>query len=155
MLMTAITCVSLAIGFCSLAAAGQTADERTIREIDAAWSEALQKKDLDKVMSNYADDASLLPPDEPIIHGRESIRKWFEKRVTLPGYSATFAPTSIVVSKSGDIAYEIGTFRVTVNDESGNPVTRTGKHLVAWAKQAGHWKVAAESINRDASSARQ
>ena len=145
----AITCVSLATAFCSLAAGAQQRDQKTIREIDAAWSQALQSKDLDRVISNYAEDASFLPPDEPIVQGRENIRAWFTKRVSLPGYSATFAPTTIVVSQSGDMAYEIGTFRVTLNDESGKPVTYTGKHLVTWGKRDGHWKVVAESVNRD------
>jgi ketosteroid isomerase-like protein len=147
--------VSLAIGFCSLVASGQPQDEQTIREIDVAWSQALQRKDLDGVMSNYAEDASFLPPDEPIVHGIGNIREWFAKRVTLPGYSARFAPTTIVVSKSGDMAYELGTFLVTIDDDSGKPVVRTGKHLVTWEKRRGQWKVAAESINRDSPNARQ
>jgi ketosteroid isomerase-like protein len=137
------------IAFCSLIAYGQAQDEQAIREIDVAWSQALEDKDLDKVMLNYSEDASLLPPDEPIVHGQGNIREWFRKRMATPGYSATFAPTTIVVAKSGDIAYELGTFRVTVEDESGKPVEYSGKHLVTWEKRGRRWKVAAESINRD------
>lgn len=145
----AMILVSLAIGCCSVARGAQEVDEQTIREIDAAWSQALQNKDLDKVMSNYSEDASFLPPDEPIVHGKAQIREWFAKRVSLPGYSATFAPSTVKVSKSRDIAYELGTFRVTIIDEAGNPIVHLGKHLVAWEKRNGHWKVVAESINRD------
>ena len=143
--------VSFALAFSPSADARQK-DEQLIRETDAAWSQALHGKDLDKVMSNYAEDASFLPPDEPIVQGKGSIREWFAKRVALPGYSATFAPTTVVVSRSRDIAYELGTFRVTINDESGKPVIHLGKHLVAWQKRNGHWKVVAESINRDSPS---
>jgi uncharacterized protein (TIGR02246 family) len=125
------------------------ADERTIQEIDAAWSRALQNKDLDHVISNYAEDASFLPPGEPIVVGRAQIREWFAKRMTLPGYSATFAPTMVRVSCSRDIAYELGIFRVSINDQAGKPVVHLGKHLVAWEKCDGCWKVTAESINSD------
>lgn len=125
------------------------ADEQTIREIDAAWARALGRKDLDRVMSNYAEDASFLPPDEPIVVGRERIREWFAKRVTLPGYSATFAPTTVRVAGSRDIAYELGTFRVSLEDPAGKPVIHIGKHLVTWEKRGGRWQVTAESINRD------
>jgi ketosteroid isomerase-like protein len=128
----------------------QRQDERTIREIDLAWSQALQHKDLEKVMSNYAEDASFLPPDEPIVRGQGNIREWFTKHVATPGYSATFSPTTIVVAKSGDIAYELGTFRVKIDDESGKRVEYSGKHLVTWENRGGQWKVTAESINRDA-----
>lgn len=97
----------------------------------------------------FSQDANLLPPDEPIVRGQANIREWFTRRVATPGYSATFAPTTIVVAKSCDIAYELGTFRVTVDDGSGRPVEYTGKHLVTWQKRGGHWRVTAESINRD------
>lgn len=127
----------------------RTQDEQTIREIDATWSQALHEKDLDKVISQYAKDASFLPPDEPIIVGHENIRAWFARRIATPGYSATFAPTRIVVAKSGEIAYEVGTFRVTVNDGAERPVAYSGKHLLTWEKRGGVWKVTAESINRD------
>ena len=143
--------VSFALAFSPLADAREK-DEQMIREIDAAWSQALHGKDLDKVMSNYSEDASFLPPDEPIVEGKDNIRKWFTTRVALPGYSATFAPTTIVISRSRDIAYELGTFRVTINDESGKPVVYLGKHLVTWQKRSGHWKAVAESINRDSPS---
>src|SRR5215469_11615007 len=146
---TTIVFFTMAIGFCSQASSRQSKDEEIIREIDAAWSGALKNKDLDRVMANYADDASFLPPDEPIVRGWEKIREWFEKRIALPGYSATFAPNTIVVSRSRDMAYELGTFRVTVNDETGKPVAYVGKHLVVWEKRDAHWKVVAESINRD------
>lgn len=124
-------------------------DDQLIREIDAAWSQALQAKDLDKVMSNYAEDASFLPPNFPIVQGKENIREWFAKRMMTPGYSAAFAPSTIIVSKSRDLAYELGTFRVTINDERGHSVVRVGKHLVTWEKRAGQWKVTAESVNYD------
>lgn len=127
----------------------RSADEQMIRDIDTAWSQALQNKELEKVMANYAEDASLLPPDEPIVIGRAQIREWFARRVRLPGYLATFSPTMVKVSRSGDIAYELGTFRVTINDETGRPVIHRGKHLVTWEKRAGQWQVTAESLNRD------
>ena len=124
-------------------------DEQAIRVIDASWSQALQNKDLDKVMSNYAEDASFLPPDQPIVVGKAQIRAWFAKQIALPGFSATFSPTVVKVSGSQDLAYELGTFRVAINDASGKPVIYLGKHLVTWERRDGRWKVAAESINRD------
>jgi ketosteroid isomerase-like protein len=74
----------------------------------------------------------------------------FAKRVAIHGYSATFAHTTIVIAKSGDIAYELATFRVTVNDESGKPVAYSAKHLLTWEKRGGLCKVVAQSINPDA-----
>lgn len=122
---------------------------QAIRALDSAWSEALQCKDLDSVMSNYASDAVLLPPDEPMVRGSDAIRKWFHRRLATPGYSATFTPVHIVVAASADLAYEIGTFRVVIAGENQSTQVYVGKHLVTWIRPNGHWRVAAESINRD------
>jgi ketosteroid isomerase-like protein len=124
-------------------------DKQTISEIDTAWSQALHDKDLDGVMSNYVEDSNFLAPDEPIVRGQANIRDWFTKRFATPGDSARFAPTTIVLAKSCDIACELGTFRVSVDNEPGKPVEYMGKHLVTWEKRGGHWKVTAESIDRD------
>ncbi|HKW88678.1 MAG TPA: DUF4440 domain-containing protein [Candidatus Acidoferrales bacterium] len=92
---------------------GEATDERAIRELDTAWSSALQNRDLEKAMSNYADDAVFLPPDAPLVEGRGRISEWFAQRMSTPGYSPRFTPTRIVVAKSRDMAYELGTFSVT------------------------------------------
>lgn len=127
-----------------------TVDERAIRELDAAWSAALERKDLDGLMAVYADDALFLPPGAPLIEGKAGIRERFARRLALPGFAASFAPTRIVVAQAGDMAWEHGTFRSTVDDAQGRPVTRTGKHLVTWRKRDGRWQVTAESLNYDA-----
>jgi len=148
--INAIAYLSFAMCFCSIAnGESHAADKRMIRELDAAWSQSLENKDLDKAMSNYAEDASFLPPDASIVRGKEKIRERFANRMRAPGYSASFVPTKIVISKSGDMAYEVGTFRVMISGEHGEPIVRLGKHLVVWGKRGGQWKVLAESINYD------
>jgi len=49
-------------------------DERAIRAADAATLKAAQAKDIDGVTANYADDASWLPPNAPIVTGKAAIR---------------------------------------------------------------------------------
>jgi len=125
-------------------------DERAIRAADEAWSRALERNDLDGLMASYAEDAVLLPMDAPAVVGREAIRARFARRLAIPGFSASFATTRVVVAQSRDMAYELGTFRVSWDDERGRPVARAGKHLVTWEKSGGRWQVTAESINYDA-----
>jgi hypothetical protein len=50
-------------------------DEQAIRAADAEWLKAVQANDLDRVLSFYADDASELPIEEPIVTGKGAIRK--------------------------------------------------------------------------------
>ena len=140
----------LAITGSTLATAKDTsADEKAIRALDEAWDKAAQAKDLDKSVSYYADDASMLPQGMPIASSKEAIRAVWTQLLSAPGGSLTFAPSKITVSSSGDIAYEIGAFQMVANDAQGKPATSTGKFVVVWRKRGGQWKVVADIFNDD------
>jgi uncharacterized protein (TIGR02246 family) len=126
-----------------------SSDEQAIRALDTAWSHAAQTKDLDKTVSYYADDASMLPPNMPIATGKDAIRAVWTQLLSTPGGSLTFGPAKVVVSGSRDLAYEIGTFQLTANDAQGKPATSTGKFVVVWQKRAAQWKVVADIFNDD------
>jgi ketosteroid isomerase-like protein len=67
-----------------------------------------------------------------------------------PGFSLTFAPSKIEIAKSADIAYEVGTFELKMNDDKGNLTTIPGKFVVAWKRQPkGDWKVELDIFNTD------
>ena len=127
-----------------------SADENEIRKSDAAWSHAAETKDLDKFVSFYADDASVLPFNASIAQGKEQIRQLWSQIMSKPGFGLSFGPTKIEVSKSGDIAYEIGTLELKLNDLQGNGTMTPGKYLVVWKKQPSHnWKAVADIFNTD------
>jgi uncharacterized protein (TIGR02246 family) len=124
-------------------------DEQAIRALDVAWSRAAETKDLDKTVSFYADDAAMLPPNAPIANGKDAIRAVWSHLMSMPGFSLTFSPSKVVVSKSRDLAYEIGTFQLTLNNPQGKPATSVGKFVVTWQKRARQWKVVADIFNGD------
>jgi uncharacterized protein (TIGR02246 family) len=148
---------SLALAVLLVAVLGSTialakdgsADEQAIRALDTAWSHAAQTKDLDKTVSYYADDASMLPPNMSIASGKDAIRAVWSQLLSAPSGSITFGPAKVVVSGARDLAYEIGTFQSTTNDGQGSPATSTGKFVVVWQKRAGQWKVVADIFNND------
>lgn len=127
-----------------------SADEQAIRKLDKEWSAAAQSKDASKTTSYYAEDASAFPYNAPIATGKEHIQEMWTTLMALPGFSLTFTPTKIGVAKSGDLAYDVGTFELKFNDASGNPTATIGKYVVVWKKQADkQWKVAADIFNTD------
>jgi len=145
--------VSIAVG-CGAANAGTpttspSADESTIRKIDQAWAQAAETGNLAGVVAPYASDGSLLPFKAPIATGTKAIREVWSQLMAMPGYSLKFSPTRITVAKSGDMAWEVGTFELRLNDPQGKPVTMPGKYVVTWEKVSGAWKVAADIFNSD------
>lgn len=134
----------------SLAAAKDTSDEQAIRKMDADWSAAAQAKDADKASSFYADDATFLPENAPKVEGKAQIRAAWANMLATPGLSVSFGPTKIEISKSGDVAYDIGTTEVKTTDAQGSTITAAGKYVVVWRKQADkQWKVVADIFNSD------
>ena len=128
----------------------QSADQNEIRKADTAWSHAAETKDLDKFVSFYADDASAFPFNAPVANGKEQIRQLWSQLMSKPGFGLSFQPTKIEVSKSGDMAYETGTFELKLNDPQGNATSIPGKYVVASKKQPNReWKAAADIFNTD------
>jgi ketosteroid isomerase-like protein len=58
------------------------------------------------------------------------------------------AATKVEAARSGDLAYEIGTFEESFKDGNGKPVKVVGKYVVVWKKQpTGQWKAIADIFN--------
>jgi len=128
----------------------RAADETAIRAASAAWSQAATAKDLDKVVSFYADDALVLPDKAPAISGNENIRKNWAPLLALPGPGLSWKTNSLEVARSGDIAYETGAYVFVTTDKKGKSSDAKGKYVVVWKKQNdGSWKVVVDTDNAD------
>jgi ketosteroid isomerase-like protein len=125
-------------------------DEQTIRDMDAEWSRAAESRDAAKFASFYSETGSVMPFNAPIAIGRARVQEVWTQLMAKPGFSLRFAPTQIEVAKSRDMAYDIGTFELKLNDAQGAPMTILGKYVVVWKKQkGGGWKAEADIFNTD------
>jgi len=147
--IVAIALLLVSFGSTLAGAKNAAGDERAIRDLDALWSNAAGAKDLDKTVAFYADDASMLPSNAPVAHGKDAIRAVWSQFMSMPGYAMSFAPTKVVVATSREMAYEIGTYQFTANDAQGKPSASPGKFVVVWGKRGGQWKVIADIFNPD------
>ncbi len=127
------------------------ADKAAIRDLtDVQWLNAEQAKDVDSVLSVFADDASSFPPNASIVTGKEAIRARVSQEYSRRDFAVTWQTTKVEVSRSGDLAYSHGTYEETVNDPEGNPVTDKGKWVTVYEKQPdGTWKVVIDIWNFD------
>ena len=125
---------------------------QAIRESEIQWARAWAARDLDKVMSHYADDASVELAGVPIISGKEAIRARVIKTFADANFALSFTPRQVEVSKSGDLAYSRGAYTVTSTDAATNrPVTANGKYVIVYRKERdGRWMAIHDINNRDA-----
>jgi uncharacterized protein (TIGR02246 family) len=128
----------------------RAADEAAIRAAAADWASTFPAKDVDKFVSFYAPDATVYPQGAPAVTGGAAIRGFWSDFFSLPGFAGSVALKSVEVARSGDLAYETGTYEMTLNDAKGKPTKSTGKYLVVWKKQSdGKWKAHADFFNAD------
>ena len=130
--------------------AGDAKIEQALRDLDAPWSATAANKDLDKTVSFYSEDATVLPANAEVATTKEAIRVLWKDLLASPGLMINWKTIKVEVSKSGDIAYTTGKYALTMNDASGKPVPDHGKYVEVWKKQAdGKWKVIVDIWNSD------
>ena len=140
-----LTAVILALG---IGATAGTTDEQTIRDMDTEWSRAAEYRDAAKFASFYSETGSVMPFNAPIATGRAKVQEIWAQLMAKPGFSLRFVPTRVEVAMSKDMAYDVGTFELKLNDAQGSPMTIPGKYVVIWKKQkGGDWKAEADIFN--------
>jgi uncharacterized protein (TIGR02246 family) len=134
--------VALLLACTSCASAGNPDDvSARILQLDAEWSEAAQGRNIDRIVSYWADDATVLPPGSPPVVGKAAIREFVAKSFQTPGFRISWKTNDVVVAASGDFAYATGTNRVSFTGPDGTPVTVDGKAVTVWRREKdGSWK---------------
>jgi len=128
----------------------RAADETAIRKIDTEWASAASAKDVNKTVSYYSDDATVLPPNTPLVTGRSAVTALWRSMLMSPGFAGGWKPVTVEVARSSDLAYVTGTYEFAETDANGKPTVDKGKYVEVWKKQAdGSWKCVADIFNSD------
>jgi uncharacterized protein (TIGR02246 family) len=150
--MKRITCMlaalSLVLGVASnrvLAQAGKT--DPTLSKMAKEYMAAFNAKDAAKVAALYAEDTTLNPPNEPPAHGRKGVHAWAQKNFDRGAGNLVLTPTESAIS--GSIAYEAGTYSITMGAPGKKPVTDKGKYVIVLKQTGGKWLIAHDIYNSD------
>ena len=106
-----------------------------IAAVNRSFEEAAGRGDLDRLASLYTTDAIALPPDGPLVKGRNDIKRMWGDIATQIGLKGVKLET-IALEVSGDTANEVGQARLTL--ESGAAVV---KYVVVWKRVDGQWRL--------------
>ena len=121
-----------------------------LMQLSRDWSKSAATDSIEKTLSYWAEDAIVMSPGEPALKGKQAIRGMIEGTSKIPGFKISWEPLSVVVSKSGDMAYMIEQNQIRVNDSLGNPITQYNKAVTIWRKEAdGSWKNVVDMWNAE------
>lgn len=127
-------------------ASSSTAAPR-IRKIGNEWARNWNAGDLEAVVSVYAADAVYLPPHHEAVHGREAIREYLRGPRTHGVSDLAFDVTYI--KQSGDVAWDVGTYRMSVPQNDGAIKEDHGKYLTVWKRTGSKWLITADAWSSD------
>ena len=107
-----------------------------------AFEAAYGAGDMAALAALYSPDARLLPPDAPVMAGRQSVAAVFGM-ARGAGFGRVTLETQEVVPLGDDAACEIG--HGALVPEQGAPVTL--KYAVVWRREAGEWRLLVDTWN--------
>jgi uncharacterized protein (TIGR02246 family) len=120
------------------------ADERAIRDLFAAWSEATEGGDLSRLLTLMAEDIVFLTPGRPPL-GREAFAAGFAAGRRQHQIACNGELEEVVVA--GTVAFARGRLAVTVTPLSGaEPSRLAGYTLTVFRKEPdGRWVLARDA----------
>ena len=118
-----------------------------ISAMEAAFAEASNRKDHDAVLVYYADDAQSMPPDAPVISGKDAIKARIQQNMASDTTGITMNLATTGVWAAGNYATETGTW--TDMNKDGK-VVATGKYMTLFELRNGKYVAIRDIWNRDA-----
>jgi len=119
-----------------------SADEvkTAIKADEKAWNDDFKKKDVERLVGHYADDAYFVAPGVKPASGSTEVRKAYANGMSDPNFSISFASDKI--DGSGDLAYSRGRFTEKYTDPKTQKVMEhSGSYVTIYKKQSdGSWK---------------
>lgn len=109
------------------------ADADAIKKSTADFTAAFNSRQIDRVIESYVDQSVLMPPNKPLLRGRDSLKAYYDTEVTRGG---ELTMESEEVEGFGPIAYESGTYDISY---AGGARDR-GKYLRVLRNMGGTWR---------------
>jgi ketosteroid isomerase-like protein len=121
---------------------------REIRAREAEFSTLFNSGQLDELLETfYTEDVAFLPPNAPLVRGREGVRGLFVQMAQL--YSDVSLESSHVFS-DGDMTVVQGAYRAKVNTPEGQTMEDRGKYIEVFRRAPdGTWRCFLDTFTSD------
>ena len=123
------------------------AEEAAIKAVTAAWLEAYNAGDVEKIVAMYAEDGVLMPPHAAVATGHAGIRAFLTAdTAAAKAAGVKLVPGATTAGVAGDTGWESGSY--TATDASGTTVD-SGSYLSVSRKTNGKWLFIRDTYNSD------
>lgn len=120
-----------------------------VRAIDEASTAAYMKKDVDKMLSFYADDVISMPNFNTMMEGKAAIREHLEM-VFQSGMEINYWESDIKkIWKKGNQIFVASTYKLKMSTPGGDTMTDEGKSFAVYEKRGKDYKIVIDIWNTD------
>ena len=132
--------------------AGNEKDVSIIRKREDEFLAAHSFNDGAKLADFYTDDALLIPPDEPVVRGKQAIAEWYENEFKKAPPIENPKVTLEDIDVSGNMAFIRGDFILKFQGQTNDePIIQNLRFISIWRKQPdGNWKFYCDIWNTNA-----
>ena len=110
------------------------ADTEAIRQRSQQLPAAFNGKQIDAILELYSDNSVFMPPNAPLLRGREPLREFYQDLIAR---TTNLRLETEDVAGHGPLAYETGTFWLNYQDGG---VRDRGKYVFIWRKMNDTWR---------------
>ena len=125
------------------AAPDHSADERAIVAADSGWMRNVVAKNVDSLMTYYTPDAVSYGFGPPAT-GADAIRTLYTEMAKSTVSDTKILSNTVRFSDDGSLAFDHGTYSMTMTPPGGKAAPQKGAYLNVWRKVDGQWKLVAE-----------
>lgn len=125
------------------AAVDRSNDTRLIVALDSGWMRHVIGKNVDSLMTYYAPDAVSYGFGAPAT-GTDKIRALYTEMVKATVTNPKINSNAVSFSDDGMMAFDHGTYEMTMTPPGGKASTQAGAFLNVWKRLDGQWKLVAE-----------
>lgn len=130
--------ISSFVGCTNQSDSQKPATPEELSQMNKDFAKALVARDALAAALLYAEDASLLPPNEQIVKGRDNIQKYWQGAIDAGLIAASVS--TIASGSNGDLGYEIGTFELQFKGANDSIIYDKGKYTELLKRNAeGKW----------------
>jgi ketosteroid isomerase-like protein len=119
-----------------------TQDAGAIRQKSEGFVAAFNGKQIPQIMDMYAENATFMPPNRPVLRGRDAIRNFYDELVNQMGATNLRLDVSEVVGH-GPIAYQAGSYEIEYKPATATASPRDrdrGKYLFVLRNLGTTWR---------------
>lgn len=112
-----------------------------INDIVADWGDAWSTDDVDELIDQYWEDATLIPPGRAPLRGTEQIRGYFEEVVGRHGYVEAFMTD---FDASGGMAMISGNYMIGIQQGPRAGSQEAGPLVTIYMQRGRRWRIRAQ-----------